>query len=73
MLITAGAFTGSIAEVVKVSNSRKRIAVLMDFLGRQMQVELKPDQFTRQNARDKISLDHQRDTDAPDPSASSPV
>ncbi len=56
ILITAGAFTGSLAEVVKVSNSRKRIAVLMDFLGRQLQIELKPDQFSRTDARNKITL-----------------
>jgi len=62
VLITEGAFTGSIAEVVKVSSSRKRIAVLMDFLGRQMQVELKADQFTRPDARNKITL---RPTDKP--------
>lgn len=67
ILITEGAFTGSIAEVVKVSNSRKRIAVLMDFLGRQMQVELKSDQFSRPDARNKISLkptDKTGDSDA---------
>lgn len=65
ILITEGAFTGSIAEVVKVSNSKKRIAVLMDFLGRQMQVELKSDQFSRPDARNKISL---KPTDKPDDS-----
>jgi transcriptional antiterminator RfaH len=62
ILITEGAFTGSIAEVVKVSSSRKRIAVLMDFLGRQMQVELKADQFSRPDARNKITL---KQTDKP--------
>lgn len=56
VLITTGAFKGMIAEVVKVSSSRRRIAVLMDFLGRQMQVELKADQYSRTNARDKISI-----------------
>jgi transcriptional antiterminator RfaH len=65
ILITEGAFTGSIAEVVNVSNSRKRIAVLMDFLGRQMQVELRSDQFSRPDARNKISL---KPTDKPDDS-----
>lgn len=56
VLITEGAFSGSIAEVVKVSNSRKRVAVLMDFLGRQLQIELKADQFSRTDARNKITL-----------------
>lgn len=56
VLITEGAFSGAIAEVVKVSNSRKRIAVLMDFLGRQLQIELKADQFSRTDARNKITL-----------------
>jgi len=64
ILITSGAFTGSLAEVIKVSNSRKRVAVLMDFLGRQLQVELNADQFTRTNARDKISIPDRNETDS---------
>ena len=70
ILITEGAFTGSIAEVVKVSNSKKRVAVLMDFLGRQMQVELKPDQYSRPDARNKITLQNSQKKDSPDPGQS---
>lgn len=66
VMITDGVFTGSIAEVVKVSNSKKRIAVLMDFLGRQMQVELKSDQFSRTQVRDKITLQQKEDPDTSD-------
>jgi hypothetical protein len=66
VLITEGAFTGSIAEVVKVSSSRKRIAVLMDFLGRQLQIELKADQFSRTDARNKITLKPSENQGRPD-------
>jgi transcriptional antiterminator RfaH len=62
ILITDGVFSGSIAEVIKVSDSKKRVAVLMDFLGRTLQVELKPDQYSRTDARNKITL---KPTDKP--------
>jgi transcriptional antiterminator RfaH len=56
VLITTGAFKGLLAEVVRVSNSQRRVAVLMEFLGQQVQLELKSDQFTRPDVREKITL-----------------
>lgn len=56
VLITTGAFKGLLAEVVRVSSAQRRVAVLMEFLGQQVQLELKADQFTRPDIREKISV-----------------
>lgn len=57
ILVTTGAFKGAFAEVVRVTDSKKRIAVLMEFLGRQVMLELSRDQYVRPQARGKIALD----------------
>jgi transcriptional antiterminator RfaH len=54
VVITTGAFKGLLAEVIRVSNAQRRIAVLMEFLGQQVQLELQSDQFTRPDVRGKI-------------------
>ncbi|HSH16482.1 MAG TPA: transcription termination/antitermination NusG family protein [Verrucomicrobiae bacterium] len=56
VLITTGAFKGLLAEVIRVSSAQRRVAVLMEFLGQQVQLELKADQFTRPDIREKISV-----------------
>jgi len=56
VLITTGAFKGLLAEVIRVSNAQRRVAVLMEFLGQQVQLELQADQFTRPDIREKISV-----------------
>lgn len=56
VLITTGAFKGLLAEVIRVSSAQRRVAVLMEFLGQQVQLELKADQFTRPDIREKISI-----------------
>jgi len=56
VLITTGAFKGLLAQVVRVSNAQKRIAVLMEFLGQQVQLDLNSDQFTRLDVREKVSV-----------------
>ncbi len=55
VVITTGAFRGLLAEVIRVSSGQRRIAVLMEFLGQQVQLELEADQFTRPDVREKIS------------------
>lgn len=55
VLITTGAFKGLLAQVVRVSNAQRRVAVLMEFLGQQVQLELQSEQFTRPDVREKIS------------------
>lgn len=55
IVITTGAFKGLLAEVIRVSSAQRRIAVLMEFLGQQVQLELQADQFTRPDVREKIS------------------
>ncbi len=55
VIITTGAFKGLLAEVVRVSSAQRRIAVLMEFLGQQVRLELQADQFTRPDVREKIS------------------
>lgn len=57
VLVTTGAFKGALAEVVRVTDSRRRIAVLMEFLGRQVMLELTRDQYVRPQARGKIRID----------------
>jgi transcriptional antiterminator RfaH len=57
VLITTGAFKGLLAEVIRVSSAQRRVAVLMEFLGQQVQLELQVDQFTRPDVRGKIRLD----------------
>jgi transcriptional antiterminator RfaH len=56
VLITSGAFKGLMAEVIRVSSAQRRVAVLMEFLGQQVQLDLKSDQFTRPDAREKIKV-----------------
>ena len=56
VVITTGAFKGLLAEVIRVSSAQRRVAVLMEFLGQQVQLELQSDQFTRPRVREKISL-----------------
>lgn len=56
ILITTGTFKGLLAQVIRVSSSQRRVAVLMDFLGRQVQLDLQGDQFTRPDAREKITV-----------------
>ena len=56
ILITAGTFKGLLAQVIRVSSSQRRVAVLMDFLGRQVQLDLQGDQFTRPDAREKVTV-----------------
>ncbi|HAV62486.1 MAG TPA: hypothetical protein DCY13_09000 [Verrucomicrobiales bacterium] len=58
VLVTGGAFKGTLAQVVRVTDSKRRIAVLMEFLGRQVMMELSRDQYVRPQARGKISLEH---------------
>lgn len=55
VVITTGAFKGLLAQVVRVSSAQRRVAVLMEFLGQQVQLELQSDQFTRPDVREKIS------------------
>lgn len=62
VLITTGAFKGLLAQVVRVSNAQKRVAVLMEFLGQQVQLDLKADQFTRPDAREKVSIPKRGET-----------
>lgn len=56
VLITTGAFKGLLAQVIRVSSAQRRIAVLMEFLGQQVPLELKADQFTRPDVREKITI-----------------
>lgn len=56
VLITTGAFKGLLAQVVRVSSGQRRIAVLMEFLGQQVQLDLNSDQFTRPDVREKLSM-----------------
>lgn len=56
VVITAGAFRGLLAQVTRVSSAQRRVAVLMEFLGQQVQLELQADQFTRPDVREKLDL-----------------
>jgi transcriptional antiterminator RfaH len=49
--ISGGAFHGLKAVVTQVIPARQRVAVLMDFLGRQTMVEVDVNSVVRENAR----------------------
>lgn len=69
VVITTGAFKGLLAQVVQVSSAQRRIAVLMEFLGQQVRLELKADQFNRPDVREKITVASLKS----DPTGSAPV
>ncbi len=60
--ITGSAFDGLRGIVTRVIPSRERVAVLLDFLGRQTTVELPAETLTREMDERKLILQERRDT-----------